>query len=340
MSINDSLVLHLIKHLVWKSEELTTENATKKNGSFASIKKEDTLTMAKNGEVEFGQYFLGQLDSLQKTISHLQNEFLSFQHKQETTLPIAVNGQKPLQESKTQPKPETTTQTLTQTPLLIQNLLLSPESDLQIALPKSFFVSNQTLQCNYGVETKEKLIYLYAFRLKNQEMSSQLSILLHFIVNKIILSTHSTDIFDIFKEFDRKLLELLKQQSEIKSIAEVDFAFCLIDKMQAKLNLVSSGIDLLQISEDDTQEVISKTITLGNYEVHQVEMQSLQIKRGFSYYLLPQSLIQRNKKQAWGEDFKGFIEEIRKSDAASRSQNCQTWLSKQDQSAFVLSFGF
>lgn len=324
MNTNDSLVLHLIKHLVRKNDEFSINN---NNNS-------QTILRQENSE-NFKDYFLQQLDNLQKKFTQLKQEVLEFQPSQSEVKIIQEN--KPIASTSIL---ESTNGHQNQSVGLAHKILLSPEKELQTALPHALFAHNGDMMSNFGVEVKDKIIFLYFFRIKDIALAKEFSILLHFITNKIILSLQKNEVLDLFKEFDKKILELINKQAQMTAVADIDFAFCVVNKMQAKFDMVSSGIDFIYQEDNNYHLITSDQVKLGSHETHLAKLESIQIKRGNTYFMLPTDLIVKNESQKLVKDFEQNFKSMNVGSFADRHKKLNEWIKTQQKAQFIFSFGF
>lgn len=326
MNTNDSLVLHLIKHLVKKNDDF----------SMNGYKNNQTMTRQDNGD-NFRDYFLQQLDVLQKKFTQLRQEIVEFQSPE--------NELKTIQENKIIP---TLTQSITQSIAqpngssmgLAHKILLSPEKELQTALPQSLFAHNGDITSNFGIEIKDKVIFLYFFRIKDAVIGRELSLLLHFIANKIILSLQKNHALDLFKEFDKKMLELINKQAEMTAVSTIDFAFCVVNKLEAKLEIVSSGIDFICQEDKQYHLTTANTFKLGSHETHLAKTETIQIKRGNTYFMLPTDLVLKNESKKFTKDFEQSFKDLNLGSFADRHKTLNKWIKTQQKAQFIFSFGF
>lgn len=321
MNANDSLVLHLIKYLVKKNDEFSNNGY---NNSQTILRQENSENLK--------DYFLQQLDNLQKKFTQLKQEVLEYQAPKHQIKTIEENNIS---------LPTVVNNASSEVSIgLAHKILLSPQKELQTALPQSLFAHNSDVMSNFGIEIKDKIIFLYLFRIKDIALAKEFSLLFHFIANKIILSLQKNEALDFFKEFDKRILELIHQQPEMSAASNVDFAFCVINKMQAKFDIVSSGIDFLYQEDNKYHLVESSQIKLGNYETHLAKLQSIQIKRGNTYFILPTDLIPKNEIQKITKDFEQKFKEFNAGSFADRHKRLNEWIKVQQKAQFIFSFGF
>jgi|GEM_PF-3003761 len=322
MTTNDTLVLHLIKHLVRKSEETNLAELLEET-HLPTIGKETTDIQTK-----LAHRLLGQLSKIEDSLTGLRQQVQAW---------VSPNLTTNLLQSVAAPKNGTATAIATPAVKAIPDSqyptwLLQPLQGLQRLLSNSAFVYSQPYTTSYCVETKEKNIYFYAFVLPEAAPTGELLSFLHHQLNKFLFVETQVDLIDVVANLDKAIMMHASELPYLAQASQVKFVIGKIDKAQAILQCLHSGLAVHYTQASALHAIPFQHITLGQRENTAPQVHTIPIKRNTQFHITT-SLD------------KITIEEFAKNSPALPAKQQTDWLANKiretkDAPAMLLSFGF
>ncbi len=270
MHTNDTLVLQLIKHLVRKSEET---NLAELFGETAAIVSKDTPT---DLQTRLSGKILGQLSKIEETLLGLRQQVKAWVSPTLMPQVAQINGTQPKNGALPLSLP-----THTQYPAW----LLQPQQALKVQLPQSTFLYDQPYTTSFNVETKDKHIYFYAFMLPEADPTGEVLSFLHHQLNRHLFIHTQTDLVDVLVGFDRAMMVFMNEMPQIAQASQAKFIIGKIDKAQAALSFIHSGMAVYYTQDEALQSVPLQHIALGQRGNNAPQVHTLSIKRNTQFHI-------------------------------------------------------
>lgn len=220
--------------------------------------------------------------------------------------------------------------------------MFANEYEMKRLIPQSFFV--QTSQDNikgsfvWAHEVTGIIYLVYVYCEGHSEKRLNDAILCNHFTDKVFLENRLLDACSLIKKVDERVAQVQSQYGNTEH--KIQYAVCVIDRMNSKLDYVGANTVLFASQQQELQEIPGLKSSLGkiNLNNERCEMLSLDIQRGSQFFVMPHA-------DAMKQQIVQKIRDMGRVDFVTQKQNLTQWLSNQlvsnnIQEFFISGFGF
>lgn len=224
----------------------------------------------------------------------------------------------------------------------LTDALFSHEYHLKELIPQSFFIhtSQDALKGSFIWSHEQMgLLYLvYVYCEGHNERRVNNAILCNQFTNEVFLKTRPLDVCSIIQQVDEKFAQVQNQHGYDDQ--GIQYAVCVVDKVNAKLDFVGANTVLLAAQQHDFQEIPGMMSSLGKIRMNQerCDKHTINIQKGSQFFIIP-------KMDLIKEQIIQKMREMGRVDFVTQKQNFTQWLNNQlttnnIQEYFISGFGF
>lgn len=342
---SDLLVLHLIKHLIRKSEEMSSQTSSVS----LSLPPQDS----ENFIPQLRLHLLQQIQGLERTLNSFKTSLQNGEAGQEAIGQLAdlPKGEMPGNTSTSEAKLGNASNHNTNTAQvakanvsfdLFREIAFVEAEHVGELLPGGFVIEEEGQNAKrnfYWASEQNKKIYLVAINILGDASKIETtSLMVSFLLNEVAAKLDNGNASDLMREFERRFATLRTRYPSAVA-EELRVSTLVLDKLKAKIEFCGLGMDFYQVvgkklSKFEGRKEAIKQGARGNTENHELTM-----GRNQSYYIFASDTEQKLHKV-----FEENIKKLANRDTDERKLNLtqkvqDTNTSSQAQDFLIASFG-